>query len=375
MSANRNDARSPGRRAVLVSSPDAGNAIHAEHLVEQLARVGITIKQNLLVSDLDHASPQGTLWRDQGYELAIAAGGDGTVGSVATQLIGSDVPLAILPMGTANDVARSLHVPLALEDACVAIAGAVPMAIDVGQVIPGLIEPGAYTAERHGITLAGGPSPLAGVCFLHAMTLGLNVEFARLATDSQRRQRFGSLTYAASALEAVTRYHPIDVTLRLFGLEGEDENAEQVIHSQAVQVSIVNTPVIGGRMGVRLPDISLQDRQLDFLLIEALDAQQLRHTVEQLLAALGGLSARQDQVPASEPGAQVPHLPGVRRFRARAAILETTEAVDVTLDGEIRTHTPAFVRVAQHQLRVLVSPQAKYLLMRDESPDDTGAAL
>jgi diacylglycerol kinase family enzyme len=39
--------------------------------------------------------------------------------------------------------------------------------------------------------------------------------------------------------------------------------------------------------------------------------------------------------------------------------------VDVTLDGEIRTHTPVFVRAATQQVRVLVSPQAKSLLTRD----------
>ncbi len=55
--------------------------------------------------------------------------------------------------------------------------------------------------------------------------------------------------------------------------------------------------------------------------------------------------------------------------------------MDVTLDGEIRTHTPVFVRVAPQQLRVLVAPQAKYLLMQDKpsggSSDtgDTGDAL
>ena len=89
----------------------------------------------------------GALWHDRAYDLVIAAGGDGTIGSVATQLAGSGVPLAILPLGTANDVARSLHMPMDVEEACVAIAGALPMDIDVGQVMPGLTAPLAYSAE------------------------------------------------------------------------------------------------------------------------------------------------------------------------------------------------------------------------------------
>lgn len=348
------------RRAVLVSSPNAGNAIRAEDLAAHLARAGVTVAQSLLVSELDHAQPQGTHWRNQGYELAIAAGGDGTIGSVASHLAGSGIPLAILPMGTANDVARSLHLPMDIAAACSALAGAVPMDIDAGQVLPALAEPGAYSAERQSATLAGEPSPVVGVYFLHTATLGLNVEFARLATDSLRRQRLGKLTYAASALEAVTQYRPVDVTLRVYGMAGAggSAQAETVIYSHAVQVSIVNTPVFGGRMGMRLPDVNLHDRQLDFMMIEAIDAWQLRHTVEQLLAAIES---------ATEPL----HLPGVRRFRAEAAVIATADAVDMTLDGEIRTHTPALVRVAPQPVRVLVSPQAKRLLTNDQRSGGT----
>ena len=366
MSAQRADAHVPERRAVLVSSPAAGSAVSVERLVERLARAGVIVAQRLLVSDLDHTQPQGLLWRDQGHDLVIAAGGDGTVGSVATQLVGSGVPLAILPLGTANDVARSLYMPMDLAQACDHLAGTEPMDIDVGQVIPGLVEPGAFSAE-HGAPLAGDPSPLAGVCFLHALTLGLNVEFARLATDVQRRERLGNLTYAASAFEAVTRYHPVDVTLRIYGMEGADEAAEQVIQTRAVQVTAINTPVFGGRIGVRLPDVSLHDRLLDFMLIEAVDAQQLRAIVQRLLDSIL-LTPSQTLRPTGDDNLQ---MVGLRRFRARATIIETADAVDVTLDGEIRTHTPALVRVGPQQLRVLVAPEAKRQLtqgMQDIQP-------
>jgi diacylglycerol kinase (ATP) len=378
MSAQPSGANAAGRRAVLVSSPNAGNATRAEQVAERLERLGITVASNLFVSELDHLPPQGTFWRKQGHDLAIAAGGDGTIGAVATHVAGSELPLAILPLGTANDVARSLHLPIDVAEACVAIAGAVPMEIDVGQVLPGLTAPLAYSTARSAMTSSGDPSPVAGACFLHVVTLGLNVEFARLATDSMRRQRLGRLTYAASALEAVTRFHPMDVTLHVYGMEGADE-AEKTIHTHAVQVCVVNTPVIGGRMGVRLPDVSLHDRQLDFMLIEAIDTQQLRHTVQQLLAALGVApdhpNAPDD--PASVSGDEqefaAPRLPGVSRFRARAATIETEDAVDVTLDGELRTHTPVMVRVAPERLRVLVPPRAKRLLMQDGHTSDSSA--
>jgi diacylglycerol kinase family enzyme len=391
MSAQSSGTRTSERRALLVSSPNAGNASHTGQLAAQLGRLGITVARSILVGELDHSSPEGALWREQGYDLVVAAGGDGTVGAVATHLTGSELPLAILPLGTANDVARSLYLPIDVAEACVAIAGAVPIDIDVGQVMPGLTAPLAYSTEHDPNPLPGDPSPVAGACFLHAATLGLNVEFARLATDSLRRQRLGKLTYAASALEAVTRYHPVDVTLHVYGMErieapakagkapAENEASETIIQSHVVQVCVVNTPVFGGKMSMRLPDVSVGDRQLDFMVIEALEAQQLRHTVQQLLATLRAAPDQQDrpnhQADASdtEQDHEIQHLPGVRRFRATAAIIETADAMDVTVDGEIRTRTPVAIRVAPQPLRVLVPPQAKRLLMQDGQFADSDA--
>ena len=227
-------------------------------MTTQLKRLGITVAKKIPVGELDHSQPQGPLWREQGYDLVVAAGGDGTVGAVASHLTGTELPLAILPLGTANDVARSLYLPMDVAEACVAIAGALPMDIDVGQVMPGLTAPLAYSAEQSAHPAPGDPSPAAGACFLHAATLGLNVEFARLATDSLRRQRLGRLTYAASALEAVTHYRPVDVTLHVYGMESAEETGdkanaantadETIIQSRAVQVSVVNTPVFGGKI-------------------------------------------------------------------------------------------------------------------------------
>ncbi|HEY7342653.1 MAG TPA: diacylglycerol kinase family protein [Ktedonobacterales bacterium] len=399
MSAQHSGKLPSARRALLVSSPHAGNASRAGRLTTQLKRLGITVAKKIPVGELDHSQPQGALWREQGYDLVVAAGGDGTVGAVASHLAGSELPLAILPLGTANDVARSLYLPMDVAEACVAIAGALPMDIDVGQVMPGLTAPLAYSAEQSAHPAPGDPSPAAGACFLHAATLGLNVEFARLATDSLRRQRLGRLTYAASALEAVTHYRPVDVTLHVYGMEGAEragraeetgEEAdrastadETTIQSRVVQVCVVNTPVFGGKMGMRVPDVSLEDRQLDFMVIEAIDAQQLRHTVQQLLAALRPAPDQPDQseqaTSASGNGQgqgqeyEAPRLPGVRRFRAKAASIETADAMDVTLDGEIRTHTPVMIRVSPQSLRVLVPPQAKRLLMQNGPSASPGA--
>jgi len=69
-----------------------------------------------------------------GYRAVCVVGGDGTIAEAATGLVGTGVPLAIIPRGTANQVAQNLHIPLDLEDAIEVAIGGEPFAIDLGTV-------------------------------------------------------------------------------------------------------------------------------------------------------------------------------------------------------------------------------------------------
>src|SRR5664279_2139290 len=60
---------------------------------------------------------------ERGASLVIAAGGDGTVVGVANGLVHSQTPLGILPLGTGNDLARVLAIPLKLDEAVALLAG------------------------------------------------------------------------------------------------------------------------------------------------------------------------------------------------------------------------------------------------------------
>ncbi len=68
-------------------------------------------------------------------DAIVAAGGDGTVSGIAAGLVGSEVPLAVLPLGTLNHFARDIAMPSGdLETACRAIRDGKTEAIDVGEV-------------------------------------------------------------------------------------------------------------------------------------------------------------------------------------------------------------------------------------------------
>lgn len=387
----------PHSPVVLVTNTHAGHANGATP-AELLRAAGIVVAEQIDVSALDHNLPRGVRWREAGMRAAVAAGGDGTLGAVASQLVGSGLPMGILPMGTSNDSARSLGVPLDLAAASEVIAWGLPMPVDAGQALPALTEPGALSPTHaahipadeaaRNTTLAG-----QGAYFMHALTLGLNVEFARLATDVARRERWGTLTYAASALEALAQFQPVPVTLRLFGVvrQGADgdrveKGGDVIIMRRALQVAVVNLPVFGGPLNLRLPSAWLGDSLLDFVVIEALEPPNLRATVDGLFAALGrlrdgvfsGRAAPSEGAPAEGASASAEAseeltdesaglaLPGVHRYSARSAVIETPSDVDVTLDGEIRTRTPVRVRVAPERVQVLLPKEVRDRLLERE---------
>lgn len=66
--------------------------------------------------------------------LVLAAGGDGTVNEVAAALVGSGVPLGIVPVGSGNGLARALRIPLRPDRALAALEGGVARRMDVGQI-------------------------------------------------------------------------------------------------------------------------------------------------------------------------------------------------------------------------------------------------
>jgi len=122
-------------RALLICNPMAGSADHEEeHLLARLREHG---------DDVTLASSADAI-RSSDAELIIAAGGDGTVASVVRALAGHrDTPLLILPVGTANNIARSLGIGDPQLDLRVVRETWTPRSIDVAVMYETLIIEGA----------------------------------------------------------------------------------------------------------------------------------------------------------------------------------------------------------------------------------------
>lgn len=146
----------------------------------------------------------------QGAEVVLAAGGDGTVAAVLSALSGTSAALAVLPSGTGNLLVRNLDLPTRVEDVVAAVLDAPARRIDLGEVVTG---------------------PGAGSSF--ALMAGLGFD-AALVGDAPEglKARLGWPAYLVSALSHLGD-EPFECTVRLDGGEPVTRTVRTVLVANA----------------------------------------------------------------------------------------------------------------------------------------------
>jgi diacylglycerol kinase (ATP) len=350
-------------KALVVHSPHSGRSNELEFALACLREEGVSIVEELAISALDEQPEQGQHWEHSGIDLVVAAGGDGLVGGVITHIAESNLLLGILPLGTANDIARSLMIPQDLRLAATTIAQGRQQLIDIGVARPA--EQAPHTAGKNTPALDAHMTPPKQGYFAHALTVGLNVQFAQLATSIATRQRYGRLTYPLTALEVLKSHTVLDVELRFEGLVMQSgavpvQPNETIppLRCRALQVAVINAPIFGGAWQLAIPGASLQDRLLDILVIEDIDRATLGAAIAHFLYHQEQQPSDRDLWQARYPllhTAELTGMPGLHHLRARGVTIVTMDDPrDVTLDGEIRGKTPIHTHMAKQCLRVLV---------------------
>ena len=171
----------------------------------------------------------------EGYELIVAAGGDGTVNEVVNGIGRSGVALGVLPLGTANVFARALGVPLELNAAWKVIERGRTLAIDLPVAKFG-------GAERYFVELAG---------------VGFDAVVVRTASW-ELKKKIGPLSYVWAGMKAVSRKHT-DVEVVL-------DNAAPRARGAAVLIG--NGRFYGGPFEL-FPEAKLDDGRLDVCVFES----------------------------------------------------------------------------------------------------------
>jgi YegS/Rv2252/BmrU family lipid kinase len=296
-------ARAGRSRAVLVVSPHASRVRrNLDRARQSLAASGADILEEV---SIEAVTELPDMIRKHAAGVVVAAGGDGTVGAVAEQVANSQTALVVLPLGTSNDFARSLGIPMDVAAAARLIANGKVSTIDLGQ----FDRPGERPRT-----------------FVHAATVGLNVSFAKLATRASLRQRLGRLTYAVAAAVAFRDRKLFDCHL---SHDGRTERLE------LAQLSVINAPIFGGFLGLRVRGSSPVDGLLDVLAAEDLPR---RRTVGAGIYQLVRLKRP---------------LTGVHAFQSAELVVDSSEALEVSLDGEVASRLPGRFSVAERALRVI----------------------
>lgn len=292
------------RRVVLVVNPRSGRAHLRQRALQAMAEVDVEVVEEISVESVERLAEWIALARKT-PTVVVAAGGDGTVGAVADYVADTDAVLAVLPLGTSNDFARSIGVPIDPAQAARLLATGKVCAIDAGRlVIPG-------EATRH---------------FVHAATAGFNISFAKLATKASMRERFGRLTYAIAGAAALREHQPFSCELRY------DGRSERVT---LLHLAVINAPVFGGFLGMRIAGASVADHRLDVIAVEHLPIRRL------LLAALHPILGIRREIR------------GVRTLQLPSLRVHSERMLEVALDGEIAARLPAIFEVASEGLQVV----------------------
>jgi diacylglycerol kinase family enzyme len=276
-------------------------------------------------------------------------------------------------LGTANDIARSLRIPQNISQAVEVIAQGHTRPIDIGVAQP--IDLALQQARQEPNLAPTIPSKQA--CFAHALTVGLNVQFARIATNVATRQRFGHLAYPVAALEAMRTHEALEVELHFDGLflpsaqrsiqrptrtSPAPIDVVPALCCHALQVTVVNTPFFGGRWQIAVPAASYSDRLLDIVVIEERSTGYLNKRLADFFHPEGHISARSTRTHASYPTrhpAELTGIPGIHHLQAWGVTITTrADPQDATLDGEVRVQTPLQVQVADEPLIIVVPTMA-----------------
>ena len=258
----------------------------------------------------------------QGVDVVAAYGGDGTVAEVASGLIGTKMPFAILPGGTANVLSLELGIPADLAEAAALACGmeATLRPIDAGQI--------------------------CGQHFLLRAGLGFEAAMIEQA-DRALKDRYGMLAYWWSAMQNLRQPQIFDYRMKLDGKE---------VNCQGITCGIANA----GNLGVAGINfgaaISISDGLLDVLVIEEVSWRAL---FDVLNRTWGKPEAKATLDMANMNTLQETFHEAVHHWQARDIEIDVSPLQTIQYDGEVfkPTKAPIDVQILPQALTVLV-PEA-----------------
>ncbi len=280
-------------RIALLHNTSAGSEDHTEEELTDLLR-GVGAK---VVHSVTSISELTAALHEKQCDLVVVAGGDGTVGRTACELSGWQVPLAILPLGTANNTARSLDLPMRLRKLAKSWATAQKVPYDLGVLDDGVqrtrfaecVGWGAFTQT-----------------IVEAKLRDSNDTDSVRQTLRRDRKLFRSLVQ-----KLPTRPYKVEV-------DGRDCSGDYVL------VEVMNLALLGPQLPLS-PLSNPSDGQLEVVLVGDLERETLTRVAKSGRPEHGGyrvergahIRVETDDARLHRDGRVVRHAPGTRGFEIR----------------------------------------------------------
>lgn len=310
-----NKTRSKKRSALVLINKRSGTVRSrgpeqvATLVREQLAPAFAPLDVELIDGDIMPAVKKAVAAKS--HQVVIAGGGDGTIASVASELLGSGITMGALPLGTMNLFVQAVGFSPKLEEALDELAETEDAMIDVGEA--------------------------NGNIFLHQVSFGLQPRMARLRERIGYSSRLTKMWAAARALAVlVARPKMVRVSLQADG-------PPQRVKTPMLVIS--NNP-LGAEANVSLP-VSLDAATLGLYTLDKFSLPAL------LRLALDYLAGRMKNNPAVT-AETVSHVT-IRKRRGRFSRRGKPRSLQASMDGEVLLlQSPVRIRIKPKSLKVLV---------------------
>jgi YegS/Rv2252/BmrU family lipid kinase len=286
------------QRALFLINPHSRRGQSTRHTAKQaLEQLGL----ELVETDFDTPEqfPEIICQHRHQVDLVIVGGGDGSVNGAIEGLLETQLPMGVIPLGTANNLARCLKLPMTISEACQVIAAGQYKAIDLGWV--------------------------NGEYFLNVAGIGLSTQINQ-AVAAEFKRRWGVLAYAVTAFKLMTKQRRFSAEIRC---------NEESISVRTYQITVCNGRHYGSGLTVAA-DATIDDRRLDLCSLEIQNWWQALFLVPAL--SQGNYATGQ----------------GIRILQGETIEIITPVPHPIDTDGEITTQTPATFRVIPQAISVFV---------------------
>ncbi len=331
-------------RTILIFNPNAGQAAHLQPQLDRAVTIWQEAGWQVDRAPTQYSGHATEIARQaalDGYDYAIAAGGDGTVNEVMNGLIHSNTALGTVPIGTVNIWAREMGLPMDIVGAAKQLLTAQIKTIDVGQTRQ-IIKP---IKPAKNLTLAAQLSePLQTSHLDRAFLLMAGIGFDAAVTetvDVREKKKLGAIAYVKQALQLAWQFQGVRTLLRIDGKR---------VRGRILMIIIGNSQLYGGVVKMTAHAV-VDDGLLDVCVIKG-------HSMLTAPLRLFSVFMRNYN-----------RDPKVAYFKAKRIDIQGKKKLPIQIDGDFLGRSPMQFEIIPRSLRVLVPTNAdRSLWSQPEAP-------